>query len=68
MSNFSFYNIVFKTQVLQTRKNTGLFGKWLTDDKILEWTKLTNTYRTSAFEILNFFAKTRGLNFLWLIV
>ena len=28
-SNFSFSHCVFKRLVLQTRKNQGLFGKWL---------------------------------------
>ena len=27
MNNFSFFHIVFKRLVLQTRKNQGLFGK-----------------------------------------
>ena len=29
LSNFSFFHCIFKTLVLQTRKNQGLFGKGL---------------------------------------
>ena len=39
-SNFSFYRSVFKRRVLQTLKNQGLFGKGLTDNKILGLLKL----------------------------
>ena len=40
MSNFSFFYSVHKRLVLQARKNQGLFGKGLTDDKILALSKL----------------------------
>ena len=38
-SNFSFSHSVFKRLVLQTRENQGLFGKGLTNDKILDSSK-----------------------------
>ena len=37
MSNFSFSHCVFKRCILQTRKNQGLFGKGLTNPKIVDF-------------------------------
>ena len=56
LSNFSFSYTVFKLPVLQTRKNRGLFGKGLRDEKKILFTSIFSLKSHNSFK--NFLSRS----------